>query len=96
MSNTDLIPNEPTTEFLAAQEIKQNAAVQSFLEGLDSEQQRRFSELAHHLVHIGFEDGLRRPAPLSDQQREVLAARQMELYAKGAGDALDPPPRTGN
>lgn len=92
-----LIPHEATTEFLAGTEVRDNPSIAAFVESLDPEQRKRFAEIAHHLVHHGFEDGLRRPpSSLDEQQQSAVLIRETTRYLQGAGDALDPPRLTGN
>jgi hypothetical protein len=51
------LPNEATTEYMAFCAIEETAGIKAFMEGLSDEQRRRFEEISHHLVHIGFEGG---------------------------------------
>lgn len=90
MSSVNILPNEATTEFIAHQELQTNTSLQVFFESLDSDQQRRFIENAHHLVYLGFEQGLRRPMPLTEDIQAKVLVREAELYSMGAGERAEP------
>ena len=84
---TNNIPYEATTGYRTQLEIERHSGIQAFLETLTEEQRRRFGEIAHHLVHLGFEEGSRRFYEGFDDNRK---ARQLsfetELFASGAGE----------
>ncbi len=84
------IRNEATAAAITHIEISSSDAMQVFLEELTSDQQRRFKEFAHHLVHTGLEDGLSRTGrELSAEERAVILAHQAGLYLMGWNEGND-------
>ncbi len=81
------IPNEGITGYRAQLELDQQAGIQSFIEGLTDEQRRRFTEIAHHLVYVGFEEGSRRYYDgFTDEQKVRQLTYEAELFTAGAGE----------
>lgn len=87
--STPLIAGETATEFLAVEAIQDSAAIQAFMEGLDPTQRRRFEGIAHHLVHVGFEDGQRHPDPaaMTPEQRLNIMVGKFNILNEGAAIA---------
>lgn len=92
MEHLDHLPNEISTEFASTVEVAENPSIQAFLKSLTEDQKRRFNEFAHHLFYLGMEYGATRRSlkPTEDQLAQILVT-QTVLYAKGAGESLDPP-----
>lgn len=90
MSTRHLLPNESTTEYMAHNAIKETVGIRSFIDGLTEEQKRRFCEIAHHLVHVGFETGTsRRDIEPSDSAKERILVQETTLFLKGAGELAE-------
>lgn len=86
MSTKHLLPNEATTEFMTHCAIEETPAIQAFVNGLTTEQRRRFVEIAHHLVYLGFEDGsTRRNIQPTVAAMERNLVQETTLFLKGAG-----------
>ena len=86
MSN--LLPNEGLTEFFADSQLN-TASVQAFMETLDTTQKKRFKELAHHLIAIGFDEGQNRrivgdPTP---EQEASVGMLKFAYYLRGIAEA---------
>jgi hypothetical protein len=64
------IPFEATTAYLTENTLD-NPSFRAFMEGLNEGQKSRFVELAHHLLYVGFEDGLRRPVSTKEMSIEM-------------------------
>jgi hypothetical protein len=83
------IPFEGTAETLAIQSFEQSDSMLEFFMSLNPEQQRRFAEIAHNLVLIGFEKGRE---PITNPSIELQAAsgiRKFELYLDGVREGDD-------
>lgn len=86
MSLEHLLPNEATTEFIAASAAVETSGIQNFMEGLTPEQKRRFEEIAHHLVYVGFEAGsTRRNIQPTEAALNRTLIHETTLFLKGAG-----------
>lgn len=85
-----ILPNEVTTEYITQQTVENSRSIQQFLDGLDSEQQRRFHEIAHHMLYIGFTEGQQRPVfePTIEQQAQ-FGVKKLEIMNEGASIARD-------
>lgn len=89
--SANIIPNEAATEMLTFEEIERSDSIKAFIATLDPEQTRRFHEIAHHLVYLGFEDGITRPTLLTPERQGKVLAKETETYLTGVADITDPP-----
>lgn len=91
------LPYESTTQHVTQYEVDHNKSIQAFIDTLTSEQQRRFGEIAHHLLHMGFEEGSRRYYDsFSDQQKNAQLIYEAQFFIAGAAEYRDMTRNLGN
>ncbi|GAC1386948.1 MAG: hypothetical protein NVS1B7_6570 [Candidatus Saccharimonadales bacterium] len=85
------VPNESTTAALTHRAINECSGIQYFMDSLDPDQLRRFQEIAHHLLHAGFENGLERSVPheISDETKVRVMLHEAAWYLRGAQEYAD-------
>jgi len=85
------LPGEFLTEQITAQLVENSHSIQTFMECLTDEQKRRFVELAHNFVFIGFQAYEARTIPAmvefdKERRAEQALSREMSVYAMGIRD----------
>lgn len=92
MSGEKILPGEVIAERLAISVTEQSMSVQQFMKGLTDEEQRRFLEIAHHLVYAGFESGIKRCGAEFDTAtrtiNEIIDRREAKSYMRGFLDGI--------
>ncbi len=88
MSDTaKYLAHEATTAMMAEKALEHPVMV-AFIETLDYMQESRFREMAHHLLYVGFEEGLNRqqqPPKLTDETKQgIILGIEVELFIDGA------------
>ncbi len=84
-----IIPGQAITERIKSRELENNGAIQNFIDELTPYEQARFLQIAHHLVFLGFKEGVGRLNP--EQQQYLRNFRDRETgkaYMRGFVDAL--------
>ncbi len=86
----ETLPNEATTEMLANKALADLPGIAGFLDGLTSDQQRRFDEFAHHLTYIAFEAGRNRTVPgeVPTETKAAVMTHEASWYLKGYDEAM--------
>ena len=85
------LDGEIITEGIAAQLFESDSSIRQFLSGLDSDKQRRFCELAHELVYVGYISYEERSIPTSvafdkERQAERRLSHEAAIYTIGIRD----------
>lgn len=84
------LPNEATTAVLTQQAVEQSNSIQVFMDSLTSQEKSRFTEIAHHLLYIGFVSGQQRSGvELTDVQKAGILAHKFEIYLLGHNEGRD-------
>jgi hypothetical protein len=87
--NSRILPGEAITARTTARAIEDSVGTQAFMEGLSPFQRARFEEIAHHMVYLGFEDGVDRiDMEKLKELHQTMNNHEGRAYMRGFIDAL--------